>query len=214
MLHTLLGLYTLGFFEGGSEDGPPDPPPPDPPTLTGVTMLTIRKRLSFMFDSDIEVLRKQSNLLANLAENHALTAPGLAIGTADKADILIANTVQYVRNGERRADKTTAEVAISSDAAMPNDGASREVGLLVCIDPDDDFVTISGPVISGGGEAILPDLPVGYVLLGYVTIRAAAGTAFVPGTTLLDAAGITDVYASHIRPTWQLAQLLDVNARV
>jgi len=56
-------------------------------------------------------------------------------------------------------------------------------------------------------------VPNGFVLLGSVLIEAAAGTAFVPGATLLSAAGITDTYTDLLRPTWKLAQLLDINSR-
>ena len=176
-------------------------------------MLTIRRRLSFSTQSDLEVLRQQLNLQANLAENHALTNPGLAIGSSSKADVLVANTVEYVRAGRRRADKTTAEVNITADATMADDGTVRSVGVLVVINGSDAFATVAGPVVSNGGSAVLPDVPVGSVLLGYVTISAAAGTSYTPDSTLLDAAGITATFVSDIRPTWKIARLLDVNGR-
>lgn len=85
------GLLDWSAFGEGGSVGAPAPPSPTPPT-----MLTERRRLMFTYNSDIEVLRLQVNLQANLAENHALTNPGIAIGSASKADILVANTVQYV----------------------------------------------------------------------------------------------------------------------
>lgn len=205
----LLSWSTFG--EGASFS--PEPPPPPPPTPP-MTMLTIRKRLSFTYDSDLEVLRQQMNLLTALAENHTNSDPGLAIGTADAADILIANTVAYVRAGEVRASKASAEVAITAAATMPNDGTVRSVIVAVVIDAADNFATIAGAVARNGVTPPFPVIPVGNVLLGYVTIAAAAGTAFTPGTTLLSAVGITDTYVDAIRPTWALAQLIDVNARV
>lgn len=47
-------------------------------------------------------------------------------------------------------------------------------------------------IMTGDGD--IPDEPVGYTAIGYIKVATAAATTFTPGTTLLDAAGITATY--------------------
>lgn len=47
-------------------------------------------------------------------------------------------------------------------------------------------------VVTGDGG--IPEEPAGYTAIGFVRVNTAAATTFTPGTTLLDAAGITATY--------------------
>lgn len=47
-------------------------------------------------------------------------------------------------------------------------------------------------IMTGDGD--IPEEPAGYTAIGLVKIDTAAATTFTPGTTLLDAAGITATY--------------------
>ncbi len=44
------------------------------------------------------------------------------------------------------------------------------------------------------GDGDIPDEPAGYTAIGAIKVVTAAETTFTPGTTLLDAAGITATY--------------------
>lgn len=47
-------------------------------------------------------------------------------------------------------------------------------------------------IMTGDGD--IPDEPAGYTAIGAIKVTTAAATTFTPGTTLLDAAGITATY--------------------
>lgn len=162
------------------------------------------KLCTFAQDDALEIIRIGYNALIAYAQNRATSSGALAIGTASKAKILVASTVNYLRAGIVRTGLTTAEVIIPSGASMPDDGTVRSVRVLTCINDSDAFVNVAGDVAANGATPGYPDIPEGYVLVGHTLISAAAGTAFVAGTTLLDAAGITDTYSNEQVPSWLL----------
>jgi hypothetical protein len=64
------------------------------------------------------------------------------------------------------------------------------------------------PVVPTGqkpSERRLPPVPEDKVLMGVVTITTNGSTTFTPGTTLLDAAGVTAVYTNTALPVRSVA---------
>lgn len=157
----------------------------------------------FTVDSLFESMRLQLIQMQQRALNRVLTvAPALVIGSSSKADIRVNAAVDYVRDGIRRTQKAAAEVNVPSGATMTNDGTARSVYVVVYINGSDAFAAVAGTPVAGGGTPTIPDLPAGGVLLGYVKIAAAAGTAYTADSTLLDAAGITATYTNALEPYW------------
>ncbi len=162
---------------------------------------------TFMSDSLEEVMRAAIVGLQERALNYVTTLlPALVIGTGSLADIRVNVAIDYVRDGVRRAQKAVGEVSVPAGASMPNDGTAREVVVLVYIDENDAYVALAGVVATDGETAVIPDLPAGCVQLGHVRIAAAAGTAYVADTTLLNAAGLTVTYTNLVVPSqnWEV----------
>lgn len=155
----------------------------------------------FMVDSLFETMRLQIVAMQQFLINRVTTAgPALVIGTTSAADIRINVAIDYIRDGRKRTQKAAAEVDVPSGATMADDGSDRSVVVLVYINTSDAFAALAGTVAVGGATPTIPELPTGCVQLGYVTIAAAAGTAFTANSTLLSAVGITDTYVDELVP--------------
>lgn len=140
--------------------------------------------------------------LQELSQNYVTTvAPALTIGSSSKADIRVNVAVDYVRDGQRRTQKAAGEVNVPAGATMADDGTARSVNVLVYIGTDDAYTALAGDVARAGATPNIPALPAGCVQLGYVTIAAAAGTAFTADSTLLDASNITATFVNQLVPT-------------
>lgn len=125
----------------------------------------------------------------------ALSAAGLVIGSSSKAKVKIANTVTYLHNGIFKS-KTTAEVAFTAtdhDIVADSD-TIQERKYLLCLAADGTPSIVAGDQ-ADNGESLLPEIPSGVTVIGYVLLQIAAGsTDFDATTDELDEAHITDTY--------------------
>lgn len=127
----------------------------------------------------------------------AFGSSGLAIGTGSKAKVLIANTVNYLIDGEWK-QKTTAEIAFTATTHdITADGATvQEAYYLLTINAGG-TVTITKGTTADTGLGELPAAPAGEAVLGWVKLEVAAGAVDFDATTdELDEAHITDTYVN------------------
>ena|SRR3990167_205194 len=118
-------------------------------------------------------------------------APALTIGTGSAAKVKIANAIDYIRAGEPQTQEAAAQEVVLTGSDMAIDTQCK---YLVYIDADGSpAVARSEVVAETADEPDLPALPAGGICLGYLKIVNTTN-AFVPGTTLLSAAGVTDTY--------------------
>lgn len=130
--------------------------------------------------------------------NRCLNTPGLAIGSASKTKVLIANTTNYLVDGVFKS-KSTAEVdftATTHDIPADADTVQEAVYLITLNAAGTPTVTM-GDIATGAGNAKLPERPATGTPIGYVRIAVAAGaTDFDATTDELDEAHITDTYVN------------------
>jgi len=117
----------------------------------------------------------------------ALSAAGLAIGTAANTSVKIANTVTYLIDGVFKS-KTTAEKAFTTTT---HDIADGSYAIFLVSLQADGTVTLTKGADDAAITTITP--PAGECVIGHVKITMS-GSAFTAGTTALDDANATVVY--------------------
>ena len=151
-----------------------------------------------------------------LQENGCIKAPGLAIGSGGKTTFSYGNTFRVKANGLISDDVTTADspvltTAPDKDAETPGDLAidyERAYTLLAEVDSSDGtltFTLVSSQDFAEGhiwntqdlnwGNAVDDDshkAVVGFIIIANTT------NAFIPGTTALDAAGVSVRYFDNL----------------
>jgi hypothetical protein len=171
-------------------------------------MADVRRHLEFSNDSGFETMRIALNALVESTLNELISIPQLQAAAAP-ANLRSNIAADYVRLGLRRAQLAAADIAMTVASSMPDDGGIRERVILVTINASDAYALTVGAIsTAGAGTAVIPEIPSGNVLLGHVRIRAAAGTAFVGGTTATNAANITTTFTSLNAPVWLLDRIL------
>lgn len=169
-------------------------------------MADLSRHLEFTADSGFEVMRRGYNALIENRLNELISQPQLQAAAAP-ANLRSNIAADYLRLGVRRAQLAAADITMTTASSMPDDGGIRERVILVTINASDAYALTVGAIATAGSTAVIPDIPAGNVLLGHVRIRAAAGTAFVGGTTSLAAAGITTTYTPLNAPVWLLDRI-------
>ncbi len=159
-------------------------------------------------------------MLNNYNVNGCLCAPGLAIGSGGKTTFSYGNTFRVISSGYISDDVTTADApaltaAVLSDGTTPGDLAIDKVRvytLLASVNKTTGAVTFS--------LACSADYDEGHVwkqdeinwgnsvnndghkaVVGFIEITNTTN-AFVPGTTALDATGVTVRYFDNIVPAF------------
>lgn len=128
------------------------------------------------------------------SEEDWITAPTLAIGTFSEA--AVANSsFKYMGQDGRIRTKAASETALSGDdVPVSKYGAwlleIDDDGTITAQEADDNVTGYDSAALAIDG---LPGVTSGCICMGFVTAINTAG-AFVPGTTLLSAAGVTDTY--------------------
>jgi len=123
-----------------------------------------------------------------------ITEPTLAIGSSDSAKVLHA-AFNYLINGFAYS-KATSEVALSGDTVPQNKYGAWSLkidadGDITVAEADDNATGYDTPRLalealdSSDGES---------AYMGYVTVISTAAAGFIPGTTALDNAAVTDTY--------------------
>lgn len=143
------------------------------------------------YQADFDTLAAALNTLQDRLQNMVYTAPGLAIGSAAKAKILIANTINYSVDGLMYT-KATAEVAFTATTHDLADGYEAYYYLTINA-AGTVTVTMGTEALSTVGATLDWSEAGAGTIIGAVHI-ATSGAAFDAGTTELDAATVTDTY--------------------
>lgn len=126
--------------------------------------------------------------LRELIGNICLTACTLAINAASAATFKTTGTTTYIVDGRFKT-----KAALSAQAFSPLPGTVH-TGLVI---GQTGYYIVgldaTGTVRTFEGIGSLPDVADGFAPIGIIKV-VAGSAAFVPGTTLLDAAGLTVTY--------------------
>jgi hypothetical protein len=149
------------------------------------------------------------NLALGQGGNFALANGGLAEGT-DAGTIQIAAAIPFVIDGRFYSKAITDNIAISFTGASVYPGASNgsftgatggSVRLYgIFLNASGAVSIVPGPVASvtklaAGEEALqFPPAQKDKACIGALRVQVTAGTTFIPGTTDLSAAGVTDTF--------------------
>jgi len=136
----------------------------------------------------------------SLGAAYCVTAPTLAIGTSSTAAVANSAFTYNIENYSYSA--AAAETALSGDTVPQSKyGAWRlevsAAGTISVVEADDNATGYATPGLAIDG---LPQESSENACMGYVTAINTAGT-FVPGTTGLDGAGVTDTYTDGYHST-------------
>ena len=149
------------------------------------------------------------NLALSQGGNLAFTSGGLVNGT-NAGTIQTGSTITYTVNGEFKSKSATNNVSIAyTGPAVYGDagngaftgqvgGSTRLYG--VYLDGAGTFSVLPGPIantaeLAAGAVSLqFPGTQRDKTCVGVLRIAVTANTTFVPGTTALDAAGVTRSY--------------------
>lgn len=157
-----------------------------------------------------QALMTQLDAMHTAQKYRALSTGGLVIGSTSKKEVKIASTIAYLHDGVFKS-KTTAEVGFTATThdIAPNASAVQEAVYLLCLIADGTPSWVMGTIASGAGLALLPEVPSGKTVVGYVRVAVAAGaTLFNATTDDLDAAHLTVTYVNlgYLAPRFDSAQ--------
>ncbi len=135
--------------------------------------------------------------LRQVLGNVCLAKAGLVIGSSSAAAVKIANTVTFAIDSVLLT-KTTAEIAFTDVTPQP---ISTFAKYLVSLNAAGTGVITNGTPAASAALALLPDTPDDNVAIGYVQVATSGAGSFIPATTELSAAQVTDVYVDLMRNT-------------
>lgn len=130
--------------------------------------------------------------------NRAFTAGGLAITAGGAAATFkTVNTINFIINGIFYAKTAAAAGAFSTDATVYIQPVSTTGYYIVALNAAGTFKTIpgrNGNVVEGPTYGFLPDIADTLCPVGIIKVVTDSTHTFTPGTTNLDAAGLTVTY--------------------
>ena len=151
-----------------------------------------------------------------LIGTRALSSGGLEIGSAHAYNVQTANTITYLIDGvfysKGAADGLFSLPATAS--VIPPGGSALSATVQSTAFTNDFRYFVLALDSSGNGYAyisnangmpaaelapdvtLFPDIPAGLCVVGYIKVVAASGYTFTPGTTALNATGITTTYVN------------------
>lgn len=126
----------------------------------------------------------------------SLTSAGLGESAGTAAKMKTTATLTYTINGVFKSLSAADDLAFSAGhTTIP---ASSACLFAVWADGSADSAaavsTTQGPIVASGDPCPVPPLASGKALIGLVKVATDGSHTFVPGTTDLGAAGITDTY--------------------
>lgn len=154
-----------------------------------------------------------SQALTNLLSNMNLSKGVLAINGAAAATIKSTNAYSYTNNGV-----LLAKAALAAQSIVPthtNHGKallgayvqpiSTTAYYTLALDGAGNVAVVQGWYagqnlsqlqvgVSAVGDGAVPDVPLGYTPIGVLKVATGGAATFTPGTTALDAAGVTVTY--------------------
>jgi len=125
----------------------------------------------------------------------AINSGALAIGSTP-SQVAIATAVNYVFRGVFGQRATSASIAFPANSgAYTTVPAGFNCAFAIVIDPANSNAVsgIQGPIVPAGDPTPLPAIPENRVCIGAVKVVNATNP-FIPGTTNLNAAGVTATY--------------------
>lgn len=166
--------------------------------MSGTAVTPLQAELD---NSDKDYVRQSLNKLVawlDAVENSVAGKAGVATGTTT-SKVKTANQVDFFINGSvfRKAATddfwtlTGSTVAISSFQKW-----------LLCVDSSGAASVVIGTAASTAAGVVLPALPANKSVFGVLTVATDASHTFIPGTTLLGAAGITATYVDGLDPLY------------
>lgn len=164
-------------------------------------MLNIKKRLINLPNAreSFELLK----VFEQLFNNQCLTSAGVTASGA--VATWSTSALTYIVNGVTRAAAALTTQAVPAAATLTAAGF-QAVAVTIGIDSQGNMTQYVSPVATSTssaadalGKLIYPQIPDGIVVIGGYIIQSNA-TAFVPGTTVFNAAGITAVSFNTVGP--------------
>jgi hypothetical protein len=145
----------------------------------------------------LDSLVTQMNIMLRCSQNKSFTLAGLTIGSVAPEKIKAANSVTYLNDGLLYTT-TTFETTFGATAAttVPISSFTK---YLVTLKAGTPKVT-EGNNAASAALALLPAVPAGEAPIGYLQVATSAGGEFIPDTTSLADAAVTDTYVDLAWP--------------
>ncbi|MEO6566768.1 MAG: hypothetical protein ABIO63_12155 [Casimicrobiaceae bacterium] len=137
-------------------------------------------------------MRQLVNALAILRANAALTSAAANIGTT-KPKAGTTATLVFQIDGVFKSKASTDDFWTLAGTTV---AASSFQKYLLMVDTSGNASTAQGVQASTAAAVVLPAPPQSKCIAAVLTIATDASTTFVPGTTDLDASGITATYSN------------------
>ena len=145
------------------------------------------------------IIDQVNNIVNKLKGDYPVSKPGLTFGSTDASKVKNAAAFDYTINGVKYSKAISETAFAGTEGAIPSAGDLYGAWRVV-IDAagtttiQEAAANDTGYATAALALAALPAVPADKAGLGTVTVLAADGTAFTPGTTELSAANITDAY--------------------
>lgn len=164
-------------------------------------MLAIKKRLVGLPNTNeaFQMLKA----FEYLYENQALSSVGLTGGAS--ATVTTANAISAMVGAQLKAVNSGQAFALNGPT-IPNAGAVNQVWIFT-MDGNGLFYTLPGIPAATLATVSLPVVPDTQVVLGMLVLSNSSAGNFVPGTTLLNVAGLNTVFNNTVGPFFPI-QLL------
>jgi len=134
--------------------------------------------------------------LKNSVMNGCYADGGLGMDAASSANIETTATISYTIDGVWYSKVASGSISVSGkyNGTPASQNVSTYAKYLVCVNAAGNFSIIKGNEHAIAANALLPALPSGYAAIGYFQILTSSTVTYKPGTTRLDATGVTDTY--------------------
>lgn len=119
----------------------------------------------------------------------ALSDGGVGIGTTVQK-VRSNATISYLIAGEFKSKASTDDLWTLSGTTITDGNFNK---YLLCLDTSGAASIVEGTQGASAGAVVLPAYPSAKSVVGMLTVQTV-GATFVPGTTALDAATVTDTY--------------------
>lgn len=137
------------------------------------------------------------NAIALIIANDTLTAAGCATATVT-SQAKTVNTLTYLIDGAYKTKTATDNFWTLSGVTVPISSFQK---YYLLIDGAGAASVMQGIPASTAAGVVLPFPPQSKAIVGVLTVATNGSTTFVPGTTLLGAAGITATFNDGFDPS-------------
>ena len=140
----------------------------------------------------------------NFFNSACLANAAIALATT-KSKVKTVNSITFCINGVLYTKAGTDNFwTLSGNALNPDADEAQFCRFLLLIDAAGAMAIVQSDVETAAADVENPDYDTSlYCCVGTLDVATNAATTFTPGTTLLDAAGITDTYTNRFGPVTQ-----------